>query len=165
MTSEKTSNRDESPGERLDRNLSELLQELRIALPGVQVLFAFLLAVPFAQGFMDVTRFQQSTYFATLILTAVTTVLLISPSAIHRATFRMQKKDRLIVLSNRLSMIGLATLGLAMTGAVTFVTDYLYGAIPTIITSVVTLLFFVLLWGILPMWTRNYPDDGPPESN
>ena len=85
---ERPSGREETEGERLDRNLGELLQELRVALPGVQVLFAFLLAVPFQQGFTKITSFQKDVYFATLLLTAISAVLLISPSAYHRLTFR-----------------------------------------------------------------------------
>src|SRR5215211_3795150 len=108
------SGRDETEEERLDRNLSELLQELRVALPGVQVLFAFLLAVPFQQGFGEITSFQEKMYFATLLLTAISAVLLISPSAYHRMTFRMQQKDDLVFLANKLAIAGLTFLALAM---------------------------------------------------
>ena len=156
---ETPSSRDESEGERLDRNLGELLQELRVALPGVQVLFGFLLAVPFQQGFQDVTDFQRTTYFVTLLLTALTTALFISPTAIHRFTFRLQKKSRLVQLGNRLAITGLITLSLAMTGAVTLMTDVLYGAGTTLITSIAVFLMFTALWAILPVRTRNYPDD------
>src|ERR1041384_2106139 len=104
---DRPSGRDESEGERLDRNLSELLQELRVALPGVQVLFAFLLAVPFQQNFTEITDFQKSVYFVTLLLTAFSAVLLISPSAYHRITFRTQQKDDLVYLANRLAIAGL----------------------------------------------------------
>src|SRR6476469_11260691 len=98
---ERSSGRDETRDERLDRNLGELLQELRVALPGVQVLFAFLLAVPFQQNFTKITDFQEKVYFATLLLTALSAVLLISPSAYHRITFRTQQKDDLVYLANR----------------------------------------------------------------
>ena len=99
---ERPSGRDETEAERLDRNLGELLQELRVALPGVQVLFAFLLAVPFQQNFTKITDFQETVYFVTLLLTALSAVLLIAPSAYHRMTFRMQQKDDLVFLANRL---------------------------------------------------------------
>src|SRR5215475_5710408 len=95
------SGRRESEEERLDRNLGELLQELRVALPGVQVLFAFLLAVPFQQHFTQITEFEKNVYFATLLLTATSAILLISPSAYHRLTFRYQQKRKLIFYSNR----------------------------------------------------------------
>src|SRR4249919_206872 len=104
---ERPSGREETEGERLDRNLGELLQELRVALPGVQVLFAFLLAVPFQQNFTKITGFQEKVYFATLLMTAISAILLISPSAYHRMTFRMQQKDDLVFLANKLTIAGL----------------------------------------------------------
>jgi hypothetical protein len=147
--------RNEQEWERLDRNLNELLQELRIALPGVQVLFAFLLAVPFQQRFDEVTDFQQSVYFATLILTAASTFLLIAPTAFHRLTFRLQQKERLVKLANRLTIAGLACLALAVIGAVTLITDFLYGAAPTVIAAVGFLLFVLLLWVFIPVRVRQ----------
>src|ERR1700710_3169055 len=98
------SGRREPEAERLDRNLSELLQELRVALPGVQVLFAFLLAVPFQQHFSSISEFDKKAYFATLLLTAISAALLIAPSAYHRLTFRYQQKHRLGFVSNRLAI-------------------------------------------------------------
>src|SRR6201995_6108782 len=92
---ERPSGRDETEEERLDRNLGELLQELRVALPGVQVLFAFLLAVPFQQHFTSISAFDKKAYFATLLLTALSAALLIAPSAYPRLTFRYQQKGRL----------------------------------------------------------------------
>ena len=124
---DRPSGREETEGERLDRNLGELLQELRVALPGVQVLFAFLLAVPFQQNFSEITAFQERVYFATLLLTAISAALLISPSAYHRMTFRMQQKDDLVFLANRLAIAGLGFLALAMTGAIMLITDVLFG--------------------------------------
>lgn len=147
--------RNEHEWERLDRNLNELLQELRIALPGVQVLFAFLLAVPFQQRFGEVTDFQQSVYFATLILTAASTFLLIAPTAFHRLTFRLQQKDRLVKLANRLTIAGLACLALAVIGAVTLITDFLYGAAPTLIAAIGFLLLVLLLWVFIPVRVRS----------
>jgi Family of unknown function (DUF6328) len=151
---ERDSGRDESEGERLDRNLSELLQELRVALPGVQVLFAFLLAVPFQQNFTEITSFQKNVYFATLLCTAISAALLISPSAYHRLTFRYQQKRQLIFYSNRFSIAGLTFLALAMTGAVMLITDVLFGTVATVITSVSAALLFALLWYVLPLQRR-----------
>jgi high-affinity Fe2+/Pb2+ permease len=128
---------------------------LRIALPGVQVLFAFLLAVPFQQGFGDVTEFQKTVYFITLLLTALSTGLFIAPTAFHRLTFRLQQKERLVQTGNKLAIAGVACLGLAMTGAVTLITDVLYGAIATGITTTLILLMFVSLWVLLPLHGRN----------
>ena len=115
---ERPSGREEDETERLDRNLGELLQELRVALPGVQVLFAFLLTVPFQQGFSKITPFQEKVYFACLLLTAVSASLLISPTAYHRMTFRKQQKRHIIFLANRFAIAGLGCLALAMTGVV-----------------------------------------------
>src|SRR5215218_604845 len=117
--------RRESEKERLDRNLQELLGELRVALPGVQVLFAFLLVVPFNQRFADITSFQRTTYFVTLLLATAASACLIAPSAHHRIEFRRQDKRRIVFGATRLAIIGLALLAFAMTCAVTFVTDFL----------------------------------------
>jgi hypothetical protein len=148
---ERPSRRDETEGERLDRNLSELLQELRVALPGVQVLFAFLLAVPFQQNFTEITPFQEKVYFATLLCTAISAALLISPSAYHRITFRYQQKRHLVFLANRLTIAGLGFLALAMTGAVMLITDVMFGAVATVVTTTATAAMFVVLWYLMPL--------------
>ena len=101
----------ESPEERADRNLNELLGELRIALPGVQVLFAFLLVVPFNQRFVDDTGFQEKLYLATLLCAAAASAFLIAPPMHHRISFRRQDKEYLVVGSNRLATVGLTLLG------------------------------------------------------
>jgi hypothetical protein len=162
-----SSGRAESEDERLDRNLSELLQELRVALPGVQVLFAFLLAVPFQANFTEITSFQKQVYFGTLLCTAVSAALMISPSAFHRINFRLQGKRALVRVANRLTIIGLGFLAVAMTGAVTLITDVLYGAIATAITSAAVLAMFATLWYALPIRhrldataARRQPHDG-----
>lgn len=152
---DRPSGRDESEAERLDRNLSELLQELRVALPGVQVLFAFLLAVPFQQNFTEITPFQKGVYFATLLCTAISAALLISPSAYHRLTFHYQQKRQLVLLANRFAIGGLAFLALAMTGAIMLITDVLFGGLVTAITSVLAAATFALLWGVLPLLRRH----------
>lgn len=148
------SGRDETEEERLDRNLSEMLQELRVALPGVQVLFAFLLAVPFAQGWEKITGFQKGAYFGTLICTAISAVMLISPTAYHRLTFRYQQKRKLVFYSNRFSIIGLTFLALAMTGAIMLITDYLFGTAATILTTAATVVVFGIFWFALPLQRR-----------
>ena len=152
---DRPSGRDESESERLDRNLSELLQELRVALPGVQVLFAFLLTVPFQQGFQSPTAFEERVYFATLACTAVSAALLISPTAYHRLTFRLQQKDDLILVANKLAIAGLVFLALAMVGAIMLVTDVVFGATATVIVAtVVAFLLYLTLWGLLPLRQR-----------
>jgi len=129
------------------------------ALPGVQVLFAFLLAVPFQHNFTQVTEFQKSAYFATLLLTALSTALFIAPTAFHRMTFRLHQKERLVRLSNRLAIAGLASLGLAMTGAVMLITNVLYSTAATVITSVLVLLMYVSFWFMLPLRGRQEAED------
>ncbi len=148
------SGRDETEEERLDRNLGEMLQELRVALPGVQVLFAFLLAVPFQQGFEKITQFQKGAYFGTLVCTAISAVMLISPTAYHRITFRYQQKRQLVFYANRFSIVGLFFLALAMTGAIMLVTDYLFGSTATILMVAVTVVFFGFFWFGLPLRRR-----------
>jgi putative flippase GtrA len=161
---ERTSGREETESERLDRNLSELLQELRVALPGVQVLFAFLLAVPFQSNFAVVSPFEKRVYFGTLLCTAISAALLIAPSAYHRITFRQQQKRRLVELANRFAIAGLGFLAVAMTGAIMLITDVLFGGIATAVTSAAALAMFVFLWYALPLWRRAHADDeGPNE--
>jgi len=160
---ERPSGREESEAERLDRNLGELLQELRVALPGVQVLFAFLLAVPFQQEFTKISEFEKKIYFATLLLTALSAALLIAPSAYHRLTFRYQQKHRLVFISNRLAIAGLATLALAMTCAILLITHLLFGTVATVITVAAALGTFIVLWAVLPLKRRlKYRDEGLP---
>jgi hypothetical protein len=148
------SGRNETEQERLDRNLGELLQELRVALPGVQVLFAFLLAVPFQKGFEEVTSFQKDVYFATLILTAISATMLISPSAYHRITFRYQQKRRLVYYSNRFAIIGLVFLALAMTGAILLITDVLFSTAAAFVTAGLALCVFGFFWFAMPLQRR-----------
>jgi hypothetical protein len=161
---ERPSGREETEEERLDRNLGELLQELRVALPGVQVLFAFLLAVPFQKNFTEASEFDKKIYFVTLLLTALSAALLIAPSAYHRLTFRYQQKHRLVFVANRLAIAGLATLALAMTCAIMLVTNFLFGTVATtVVTSGLVLLMFLVLWAVLPLRRRlRYRDEGLP---
>jgi hypothetical protein len=148
------SGREESEEARLDRNLGELLQELRVALPGVQVLFAFLLAVPFQQHFTEITPFEEKIYFATLLCTAISAALLISPTAYHRLTFHLQQKEHLVFLANRLAIAGLGFLALAMSGAIVLITDVLYGGVATALAGAGALAMFTSLWWLLPLQRR-----------
>jgi hypothetical protein len=151
---ERPSGRDESEDERLDRNLSELLQELRVALPGVQVLFAFLLAVPFQQNFTKINGFERDLYFATLLFTAFSAILLIAPSSYHRMTFRLQQKRELIFLANRLTIAGLTSLAVAMTGAIVLIASVLFGAATAVVTGIGSVLGFAIFWYVLPLRRR-----------
>ena len=145
------SGRNETEQERVDRNLQEMLGELRVALPGVQVLFAFLLVVPFNQRFGEVTSFQKGVYFVTLMFTTASAMCLIAPSAHHRVEFRHQDKEKIVTTGNRIVILGLALLAVAMTGAVLFVTDVLYGGTTTAVVAAVVALGFALLWFALPL--------------
>src|SRR3954466_7778999 len=145
------SGRHETEQERVDRNLQEMLGELRVALPGVQVLFAFLLVVPFNQRFGQVTSFQKGIYFATLILTTTSAMCLIAPSVHHRIEFRRQDKEQIVTTGNRIVIVGLSLLAVAMTGAVVFITDVLYGAATTAAVACGVALGFALLWWAIPL--------------
>jgi amino acid transporter len=149
--SESRGTEEEDRKERVSRELIELLNELRVALPGVQVLFAFLLAVPFAQGFTRVTDFQRALYFVVIALTAVSLALLIAPSAWHRLRFRQQDKERILRASNKMSIVGLGFLALAMTGAVMLIADFIYSPTLTIISGIAAFIVYGLLWYVLPL--------------
>jgi len=143
--------REETEKERLDRNLQELLGELRVALPGVQVLFAFLLVVPFQQSFADITNFQRTTYFVTLLLATAASACLIAPTAHHRIEFRAQDKKRIVFQATRLAIAGLVLLAAAMTGAVTLITDLLYKETTVTIVAAGVGLTFAGLWFAWPV--------------
>jgi hypothetical protein len=153
------SGRDETPEERADRNLGELLQELRVALPGVQVLFAFLLTVPFSNGFTRIDAFQRNLYFGVLMSTVVATVLLIAPTINHRLLFRMRDKEHLVHVSNRLAIVGLFILMLSLIAAVLLVADIIFKSpAPALFTAGIA-AFFILVWIVLPVIRRlRLPD-------
>ena len=150
MTGE-TPDRDET---KQDRQMIELLNELRVAMPGVQILFGFLLTVPFAQGFERVTTFQRDTYFVTVLLAALTVACLITPSAAHRIVFHQGERPWLIEHANRMLIAGLIFLGLALVGASLMVTDFLFdGAIVYVVPPVLALVIIVL-WFARPLTRR-----------
>jgi hypothetical protein len=148
------SGRPESEEERADRNLSDLLQELRVALPGVQVLFAFLLTVPFTQRFSDLSAFEQKLYFGVLISVALATVLLVAPTAGHRILFRRQQKEYLVTVANNLSLAGIFLLAVAMCGAIALISHFLFGATTAIISTAVMALAFIGFWFTGPIIRR-----------
>jgi hypothetical protein len=145
---------DESTQEKGHRQLIELLQELRVALPGVQVLFAFLLTVPFTQGWTRVTAFQKDLYFASLLCSAAATAFLIAPSAIHRLDFEQGDKPQIVQISNVLTIIGLTFLAVAIVGVVCLITDVLYGGTPVVAYTVVVAALFAVLWYAIPLVMR-----------
>jgi hypothetical protein len=144
----------ESKDERIDRELLELLNELRVALPGVQVLFAFLLIVPFSNGWKDVSELQKDVYFMTFLCTAVATALLIAPSTNHRLEFRQHDKEHLLLMSNRFAIAGTVFLALAIAGTVFVVTDVLFNESSAAVVAGVTAAFFGWFWYGMPLLRR-----------
>jgi hypothetical protein len=137
--------------ERTERQLAELLQELRVALPGVQILFAFLLTVPFAQGFTRVTSFQRNLFFATLLATAISTACLIAPTATHRLRFHKRDRKYVIETANALLIAGLVFLALAIIGAVALITDFLFDGAARWIWPALVALVIAVLWFVRPL--------------
>jgi hypothetical protein len=148
----------EDAHERTARELIELLQELRIVIPGVQVLFAFLLTVPFSQGFTKLDSLQRGVFFATLLCTAAATALLIAPSSHHRVLFRQGVREQRLKLGNVLAILGLAFLVPAMVGVLFVITDLMFGLVAATIVTVLVALGFVLLWFVLPLPYRQNDD-------
>jgi Family of unknown function (DUF6328) len=145
---------DESKEEQLNRELIELLNELRVALPGVQILFAFLLTVPFTQRFARATDLQQDVYFFTFLCAAASTALLIAPSAYHRLTWRQHDKENLLTISNRLVIVGMAFLAIAMASTVFVVTDVLFEATAAALAAGATAAFYAWFWYVMPLVRR-----------
>jgi cation transport ATPase len=146
--------RTEEEQERLNRQMTELLNELRVAMPGVQVLFGFLLAVPFQQRFQTVDAFQRDVYFVALVASAVATAFLIAPSAYHRIAFGQHEKPRIIAIGTVQFICGLAALAIAMNCAVLLVTDFLFQARTVVVTLIVLGTLFASLWFGFGLWRR-----------
>jgi hypothetical protein len=155
MAREPGSGREESEEERADRNLSDLLQELRVALPGVQVLFAFLLTVPFTQRFGDLSDFEKKLYFGVLISVALSTVLLTAPTVGHRILFRRQQKEFIVTVANNLSLVGLALLAISISGAIALISNFLFGTTTAIISTAVLSAAFLGFWYLGPIYRRT----------
>ena len=149
------SGREETEEERADRNLSDLLQELRVALPGVQVLFAFLLTVPFTQRFTDLSDFEKKLYFGVLICVALATVMLVAPTAGHRILFRRQQKEFIVSISNTLALLGLLLLAIGMTGAIALISNFIFGTTTAVISTIVMALAYAGFWYLGPLRRRQ----------
>jgi hypothetical protein len=159
---EQTVKEDESPGERANRELIELLNELRVALPGVQVLFAFLLTVPFTQRFGELGPGDRRVYCVAVVATAVATVLLIAPTAHHRLRFREGIKEHLLLVSNVLAVAGLVLMALAITAVTYIIADMLYAGRTAAITAACLAGAFALAWFVLPFVYRERPTPAAP---
>lgn len=145
---------EESEKERIDRELIELLNELRVTLPGVQVLFAFLLILPFQPGFADVTAVERAVYMVAFLATTAATLLLIAPASYHRIQFRERDKLRMLLISNRLVIVGTLCLGLAITAAVFLITEVVLGDVAASVAAVAVASALGLLWYGLPISGR-----------
>lgn len=154
-------NRGETSDQRDDRHLAELLMELRIALPGAQVLFGFLLTVPFTQRFLALSAFQKRVYFVTLVATALTTALFVAPSANHRLLFQKRDKAYIVRVSNRLAIAGIALMALSMCGTLLLISDFVFGGGAAVITTSLGGLAFAWFWFVVPLIRRARLDDEP----
>jgi hypothetical protein len=154
----------ESSAERANRELIELLNELRVALPGVQVLFAFLLIVPFSQGYDRLDAGDRRVYFTAVLATVATTICLIAPTVHHRLRFRSGVKEQLLHVANVFAIVGLVLLAFAIAAVTYVITDVVYpGTLPGIVTGVLAALF-ALVWFVLPVFYRpaKTPESRPP---
>jgi len=154
VATERDEGRSEEEQERENRRMIELLNELRVALTGVQVMFAFLLTVPFTQRFAQVTEFQRTTYFVTLLCAAAAIAFLIAPTAQHRMLWRRHQKHQLIVIGNSLTIAGLAFLATAMTGVVLLITDVLFKTTTVVVVTAAVAGLFATLWYVVPLLRR-----------
>ena len=151
----------EDDKERLDRELIELLNELRVALPGVQVLFAFLLTVPFTQRFGSVTPAQRNIFFASFLCTAAASAFLIAPSSYHRLQFRSRGKEQMLKTSNALAIVGTFFLAVAIALVVFLITDVLFGAPWSPLVAAISSALFGGLWYVLPFVDGRRETDSP----
>jgi hypothetical protein len=150
----RSSGRDETRAERDDRNLMELLQELRVAGLGVQVLFGFLLSLPFTTRFTKLSSWQRQLYLADLVLAAVSTALLVGPVAYHRMVFRQHQKEPVVRAANAMALAGLAAVGLSVSVAVLLVTSFVDRGAPAIVIGLLTGGLFACLWFAVPIIRR-----------
>jgi hypothetical protein len=163
--------RGETPMQRADRAYGEILQEVRVAQTGVQILFAFLLALAFQARFPAISSFQRGVYVVTLLLCAAATALLIAPAAFHRMIYRRRLKQHLVRVANRLAITGLALLLLSMVSAVLLIMDVVLGLMPALLLAAAVFTWFTMWWFVLPLRTlvrepaaddRRPDDDEPP---
>ncbi len=151
--------RNESESDRLDRNYNELLQELRVAETGVQILFAFMLSISFQQRFDTIDDVQRTIYVITLLFCTISIALLVAPVAFHRLVFRQGLKDELVKITSKLALAGTTFLLLAVLSGVLLIFDYVVGRTFAIVTTSVLAVLFVSLWLVLPLQRRHAEDN------
>jgi hypothetical protein len=144
----------ESEKERIDRELIELLNELRVALPGVQVLFAFLLTIPFSRGWPKTTGLEHDVFFLALLAAVASTVLLMAPSAYHRILFRHHDKERMLIHASRLAIAGMASLAIALGSSLYLVAEFVFSSTAAGIVTGAAGLLVATLWYAVPLWIR-----------
>jgi Family of unknown function (DUF6328) len=147
--------RDETPAERLDRNTIELLNELRVAATGIQVMFAFLLVVPFNTGWQKVDGFERTVYFVTLMLVATSSFLLMAPAIHHRVLFRRGEKRFLVRTANDLAIAGMSLLALGFVGILILLSDVVLGGAAPVIVGALAAAFLAGVWFALPLVRRD----------
>jgi hypothetical protein len=147
----------EDESERNSRRLLELLQEVRVATAGVQILFGFLLAVPFQQGFEQISSFQRHVYLLVLVCTSLSSALLIAPTALHRLLFRRGQKEEIVAYANRMVIYGLVLLAVAMVGVVLLLTHVIFGTDAAIGITTPVALVFLVTWFVIPLARRGRP--------
>jgi hypothetical protein len=147
--------RSETTLERCDRNLVELLQEVRVAQTGVQILFAFLLTVPFTARFERLSDFQEIVYFGTLLAAGAAAILLIAPTSHHRIVFRLGDKEHLVRSANRLTILGLVFVAFALVGAILLVSDFLFPGVVAAATTSAAVITCLITWYALPLGRRR----------
>jgi hypothetical protein len=152
--------RDETELERCDRNLVELLQEVRVVQTGIQILFGFLLTVAFQPKFNTLSSFQRADYFGTLVAAAITLIMLTAPTSWHRILFRRGDKAHLVKVANRFTMTGLATMGLTVIGVVMLLSDIAFPPAVTLIVTAIAVFACAMAWYIMPLARRR--ELGPP---
>ena len=152
----------ETEAERADRNVMELLNELRVVGIGIQVMFGFLLSIPFANRFTKLDHAERGIYLATVVLAALSTALLVAPVAYHRFLFRRHEKETLVRVTNRLAIAGLVTVGLAICSAVLLVTGFVAPGLRAIVITAALACVFAALWFVLPLSRVSQDDTGDP---
>ncbi|SCL38499.1 hypothetical protein GA0070624_6236 [Micromonospora rhizosphaerae] len=149
----------ETEKQRWQRNFADLLQELRVAQTGVQILFAFLLTLPFSNGFTRASGFQKDVYIISLLSAAAATAMIISPVAFHRALFRQGRKPELVRFAHRMATGGLAFMLISMVSAVLLITDFVLSRPIALLLTAITAVWFLAFWMILPFVRRNWGED------
>jgi hypothetical protein len=149
---------EESKGERLNRELMELLQELRVVIPGVQILLAFLLTAPFQQRFAQLPGSMRNAFFAAIACATLATAFLIAPSAHHRLRWRAGEKERLVRVGNQMAIIGTVFLAAAIVLALYVITDVLFTTNLAVLTAIASLVVFASLWYVVP-WVGSFNSD------